>query len=214
MKTGRKGASHPLARLQESDVMFIRSSHLSSRDCAEMFGVHIQTINDVRARRSWNHLPVSDSETRLKVADRFERAVIRTNGCWGWKRSVDHDGYPYLHGEIPPYGLFRRAHVISYVLHKGPIPAGLFVLHTCDNPSCTNPEHLYTGTAKQNALDRAQRGRNGNQNGERNGSSKLSDVAVKMIRTLPLTGTALAEIFGVSVSLISQVRNNQIWKHV
>jgi hypothetical protein len=76
--------------------------------------------------------------------------------CWEWLGAKDRDGYGY-HWRV------RRAHRTAWVLKCGPIPKGLWVLHTCDNPSCCNPAHLYLGTVQDNVRDRDERGRGGNQ---------------------------------------------------
>jgi len=76
--------------------------------------------------------------------------------CWLWKASKDGCGYGWV-------GLGNRklgkAHKVSWELHRGPIPDGQCVLHHCDFPECSNPEHLFLGTQKDNALDREQKGR-------------------------------------------------------
>lgn len=58
------------------------------------------------------------------------------------------------HGKTP-----AKAHRVSYELFVGPIPAGMHVLHHCDNPPCVRPSHLFLGDAKVNAQDRAAKGR-------------------------------------------------------
>lgn len=83
------------------------------------------------------------------------------SGCWLWIRR-------YTRGM--GYGSFQinrqknvRAHRHSWEIHKGPIPAKTHVLHRCDVPSCVNPDHLFLGTAKDNMLDKAAKGRHHNQ---------------------------------------------------
>lgn len=73
------------------------------------------------------------------------------SGCWLWIGKVAHNGYGIWGNE--------RAHRKSYRLHKGPIPDGLFVCHTCDVRSCINPDHLWLGTHKENMQDIVNKGR-------------------------------------------------------
>lgn len=83
------------------------------------------------------------------------------SGCWEWQAGRNEHGY----------GLFAtrrsgrsRAHRVAYERFVGPIPEGLHVLHTCDNPPCVNPAHLFLGTVKDNSKDMMRKGRNRNQN--------------------------------------------------
>jgi hypothetical protein len=85
-------------------------------------------------------------------------------GCWLWTKGRDSDGY----GRIQIRGRAQKAHRVMYEMTKGPIPAGLLVLHACDTPACVNPEHLRLGTNQDNIDDRNTRNRQAK--GDRNGS--------------------------------------------
>ena len=75
--------------------------------------------------------------------------------CWPWTGAVDSDGY----GRIGLGGTARLVHRVVYELEVGPIPDGMEVRHTCDNPPCCNPAHLLPGTHAENMADMVERGR-------------------------------------------------------
>lgn len=84
--------------------------------------------------------------------------------CWLWTAAKDGGGYGQLGLGTEKLG---KAHRISWELHNGPIPVGKCVLHRCDLPECSNPEHLFLGTQKDNAEDRETKGRGGQLSGDR-----------------------------------------------
>lgn len=86
----------------------------------------------------------------IDFTERFWNNVIKNpEGCWGWRAYKDPNGY----GQMSVMGKLQRAHRISYTLHYGVIPKGMMVCHKCDNPECTNPDHLFLGTNADNMRD-------------------------------------------------------------
>ncbi len=155
---------------------------------------------------------------RLKKS--FEKHVIRKEGCWGWKGSLARGNYPVMSCR-PTIGP-DRGHRASWVIHKGPIPDGKFVCHHCDNPICTNPDHLWIGTQKENNDDKIRKCRQANTKpphkvGIENGASKLSEVQVKEIKILLEKGLTSREIgrqYDVSKTTILRIKNGTHWKHI
>ena len=108
------------------------------------------------------------------------------------------------------------AHAYSWMITNGDIAKGKWILHKCDNPSCVNPEHLFTGTYRDNIDDMVNKSRHGL--GERNGRAKLSEKKVVQIRDLYSSGKFthdhLSEKFKVSPALISCIITKKLWKHI
>jgi hypothetical protein len=163
---------------------------------------------------------------RRPLADRFWEKVSRggsTDECWGWNGARHLHGYGIIleggRGSVP-----IGAHRASWLLHNGPIPDGLWVLHKCDNPPCCNPEHLFLGTVKDNSVDCARKGRvrggmpKGKNRGAVNVQAKLTDAAVLAIREEYASGRAtyytLAEQHGVTSSTIGLIVRGVHWCHV
>lgn len=82
-----------------------------------------------------------------------------TDGCWEWPLSRNPEtGYGQFMVRAVPMTL-DTAHRYSYQVFVGPIPPGLLACHSCDNPGCFNPEHLFAGTYGDNVRDMFDKGR-------------------------------------------------------
>lgn len=134
--------------------------------------------------------------------------------CWLWTRAQNGDGY----GTLTINGRQAYAHRLAFELSGGVIPAGLDVLHACDNPRCINPYHLSAGTRSKNMADCYARGRSRlpapRMNGESNGSAKLTASAVEEIRASVARGEVqrvIADRYGVSQTLVSAIKNGRVW---
>ena len=88
--------------------------------------------------------------------DKFKSKFDLASNCWNWNKSTCRKGY----GRFYARQRWWTASRISFVIYKGKIDYGKLVLHTCDNPPCVNPKHLYLGNEKDNANDCVNRNRN------------------------------------------------------
>lgn len=149
--------------------------------------------------------------------------------CWLWTACIQ---------KTTGYGLFRTrregvqlTHRVSWEIAHGSLPmfvrndpTSLMLRHKCDNRPCCNPEHLETGTARDNAQDCTSRNRHWAQTkpevaarGEVSGNSKLSAEQVRVIRARRRSGALLRELsieFNVSQATVSMVCNRKAWAHV
>lgn len=91
----------------------------------------------------------------------------------------------------------KLAHRVSYEMHNGPIPKGMHIMHSCDNPACVNPNHLSAGTRSDNMTDCAQKGRNANMS--------LADASVIALLNDYIEGMGHSEIaskYGISIRTV------------
>lgn len=177
------------------------------------------------------------ADAPFPVAPRFWGRVERhgPDDCWPWMGCRDRWGY----GSV---GIRRRLYVssrVAWALGHGSDPGDLLVCHTCDNPACCNPAHLWLGTNADNSADRAAKGRTGKwrstqgrirgdgyrpnkhghgraygPRGETHPSAKLTAQQVLTIRNDPRGGRKLAAEYGVSRSTIHYARTGKNWRHL
>ena len=159
-----------------------------------------------RAAKAANELP---------LPDRFWSKVDkrRPDECWPWKAAVRRSDEGY--GAFWIEGRHWPAPKVALMLTGEVIPAGMEVCHTCDNPPCCNPAHLFVGTRQDNNNDKVSKGRHAAV--ERMGNALLTDAAVRAIKAAPRTAAVkreLARTYGVKPDTIYDVWRNRSWKHV
>jgi hypothetical protein len=147
--------------------------------------------------------------------DTYERVMAKVRvgeGCWEWTGGTNM-GY----GQISVGNRPQRVHRIAYEHHFGLIPKGMLVCHRCDNRLCVNPAHLWLGTIADNVRDMWAKGRENLTNqvrGERVNTAKLTAADVVAIRADPRSSLRVAPDYGVSPSMVRQIRARTSWRHV
>ncbi len=120
------------------------------------------------------------------------------------------------YGEFWIEDRMHKAHRVSYKMEYGHIPTGMCVLHTCDNPPCVNPKHLFIGTQKDNIEDAHSKGRtrNGVSIGSMHGCAKLTEKQVRLILKDTRVHREIAKDYTVSRSTVSLIKQGKTWTHV
>jgi len=179
-----------------------------------------QCGKQLQGRQLGRNTYCSNKCARLVRMQGFEHAfwgrVDRSAGddkCWIWLGYKVDKGY----GQVGRECKVVLVHRVAYELTYGHIRPGLYVCHSCDNPSCVNPLHLFLGTAADNAMDMIRKNR------QANGAHKLSPDEVREIRLLYERGRGgggygnsrlLAEKYGVDQTVIQAVAQGKRYKHI
>ena len=103
-----------------------------------------------------------------------------------------------------------KAHRAAYMLFVGEIPEGKQVCHTCDVKNCVNTDHLFVGTQQDNMLDMHKKGRW--RTGNFGNHLKLSEAMADMIYHDPRSHQDIADDYGLSRTLVSQIKNGKTWR--
>lgn len=165
------------------------------------------------------HRPIRANVTDGPEAS-FWAKVNKTETCWLWTAGqFGRSGYGSFSIRTPEGTRSVRTHRYSYTLTNGEIPDGLHVLHHCDTPLCVRPDHLFLGTALDNARDKVAKGRmrRGNSRGEANGHAKLAEDDVRAIRARPAvrgSQAAMAREYGITPQTVQDIIKRRIWKHL
>jgi hypothetical protein len=154
-------------------------------------------------------------------SDLEERFMARVSpepntGCWLWTGGVQRRGYGAVavsHGDVRP------AHRVAYLLFRGPIAAGMDVCHSCDNPPCVNPAHLWIGTRSENIRDMDRKGRRPPvlSAGVRNGRALIDETCAREIIAALAAGEpplVVARRLGVSPHITRGISRGRAWRHL
>lgn len=140
------------------------------------------------------------------LAERFWPKVNKTNYCWEWTGSITPFGYGRVANGRRNYP--EATHRVSWVMHNGPIPQGMCVLHKCDNRTCVNPDHLFLGTSADNTADKMSKGRH---KGPHLTKDKVSEIRKLFSRQITRPYKTLATQYGVSEQTIHDVVTWRTW---
>ena len=132
------------------------------------------------------------------VEERFWAKVEKTSGCWEWTAAKFSTGY----GAIRIKGFQRSTHRVAWELCYGQIPAGLCVLHRCDNKSCVRPDHLWLGTNRENTKDMHQKKR-----WQRKSLGKIDTDRIRDLLCFDFTQQQIADWFGIARTYVSRVKS-------
>lgn len=164
-----------------------------------------------------------DKKFTKKQIQKFWDLVEKSEGCWEWKGSKHRGKY----GVLSAFDRSVRAHRFSFIIHFGYISSSVLVCHSCDNPGCVRPDHLWVGTQQDNIADRDTKGRTaaGEQNGaktqpqtrprgEKHGNSVFTEEVVKNVLRRNEKPSVIAAELGVSESAIKHIKKRRTWRHV
>lgn len=168
----------------------------------------------------------TDLMTRIRIRAAFvtdrlsNHLVTNDSGCWEYQGRKDAKGYGVLDIYCPGMEKPKRTflvHRISFAAHTGRDPGEKFVCHSCDNPACINPKHLFLGTARENSADMVGKGRSISQRGANNHACKLTEIDAAAIIERIMNGegnTSIAKDYGVTHYAISEIRRGRAWSAV
>jgi len=134
---------------------------------------------------------------------------VTETGCWLWNGHVGKHGYGTYTIGSHPNSRGVTTHRLSWEIHNGVIPDGMFVLHKCDVRSCVNPDHLFLGTHRDNMDDAKRKGRmSGRPNSKgvkvvRKLTHKDKDEVISLLKENKLTNAEIGEIYNVHAASIN-----------
>jgi len=146
---------------------------------------------------------------------RFFSHVVKDGDCWVWTGCQHKFGY----GRFRTPAATVYAHRWAYELWHGPVPAGKYVLHSCDNPPCVNPDHLRAGSQAENFQEAVDKGRfdyaaRKMPVGEQHHAAKLTEADVRAIRAAAGSQRQIGVMYGISQAAVHNIRARKTWQHV
>lgn len=135
------------------------------------------------------------------------KKVEKTDGCWLWTGAKNASGYGLYTWREGGKSHCMGAHRAGYILTHGDIDRDVQCCHRCDNPGCVNPEHIFLGSAKDNAQDMLAKGRHSKTRKPHTRQRKFTNDQIAAMASDPRELGEVAQAFGVSKSYLRMIRN-------
>lgn len=188
---------------------YIRTEKIRKKASEKLIGHKISEATKKKISQANKVQWVINHDKRSRLRDKEISYFVNENGC---HICTSHCGkYPRMkrNGEK-----ITLSHYVYEKMFGKKIPDGMLACHTCDNPMCINPEHIFPGTTLDNALDMLNKNRANPAKGEKSGQSKLTEDQVLTIRKDTRGLEELSKIYRVSKDTIWQARTKRSWKHI
>lgn len=137
---------------------------------------------------------------RTDPKTRFWSKVEKTGECWEWTAALNNKGY----GVIGDGRKLVYAHRLSWEMHTGKKPTA-DILHSCDNPKCVRPAHLFAGSHAENMFDKQVKGR---------AAKKLTPELALEIFNAVGEHRDIGRRYGIAHSTVGHIKRGNIWRHV
>ena len=144
---------------------------------------------------------MSDDERKALIQRIRMRCDVIRCGCWPWKLCTDRDGYGLMKYGGRTWRAHRLMAIAAGILPEDAAPS-LLACHTCDNPACCRPDHLFAGTSLDNMRDCLVKGRL---------ATKLNAEKARAIRLDPRIHRIIAAQYGISVGHVSAIKSEAVW---
>lgn len=140
--------------------------------------------------------------------------------CWEWKAAYRNATHTHKYGAFWMNGRHHPANKIAWEIANGPMPEGMFACHSCDNPGCCNPRHIFPGTTQENTADKMSKGRHPQGEAVHNARLKKQDI-IEIRARKPVGRKApiglrdeIASKYGITKHYVTEIWAGKSWRVV